>query len=202
MKRLFLPISAVTALLAACVTPPPPPEAAALEFSTEVSCTETFQQTAAIDMTPETEEGITVRRSALDGESNCITTINGAVPYALYKLPAANNIASINAGSIFEPARVLGANVHFLNADMEPMRSFRIEEMRHRGSTLSVLVQPREEEVFVVIVADRSSAGSAYNRSRPDNGEEIATDSVAYSIVGQSFVRIYYFKPENALPES
>ena len=191
-----------TVLLAACVTPPPPPEAAALDFAPTAKCTDGFVQETAIDMTPEEPQGYTVRRGVLDNASACLTSDGAAVPYALYRLPSANNTASVQAGSIFEPARILGAHVHFLDADLRPTRSYGAGDMLHRGSTLSVLVRPRESEAYVAIVADRELSYSAYDRSRPEDGNGKANDRIPYSLLGRSFVRVYYYDPTTMLPES
>ena len=191
---------AASTWLAACTSSPPPPEVAALEFIPNKECSTGFTSTVAIDMQPEVPVSVTIRRSVLNADSDCLIKDDAAVPYALYQLPVASNMASINAGAIFEPERILGTQVQFLDAGLSPVRSFSVKDMLHRGSTLSVLVRPKDNERFVAIVADNKTINHAYNRSRPENGQSIAADSSPYSFLGLSFVRIYYHDPDDLDP--
>lgn len=202
MKFSKITALAATAAITGCATPPPPPEAAALQFTPIIECTESFSAAAAVDMTPEAPEGITVRRVVLGSDSPCLSADGAPVPYALYKLPIASNVASINAGSVFEPVRILGAQVQILDADLSTTRSFSADNMLHRGSTLSVLVRPKPNEQYIAIVADRGLTNNSYNRSRPQAGNTKSLDRVDYSLLGGSFVRVYYYDPDEVGTDS
>lgn len=198
MKKHTLIAASTMGLLAACVTAPPPPEPAVLELAVSETCTSDFVAAGAIDMTPQAPEGQTIRKLALNGETTCLRHETGQTPYALFKLPAASNIASINAGSVFEQARILGATVHLLDGELQPTRSFKANDMLHRGLSLSVLVRPKTEEKYVAVVSDPTLSGDRFNRSRPNNEDGEASDSIAYSLLGTAFVRVYYSDPAGA----
>lgn len=207
MQSILKLMPALAVAAAACATAPPPPPEASLTFQGAAICSATLQ---AMDATPITLEAPTGQHYAAvpitAAASPCLTGEGTARPYALLRLPEAQNIASINVGALLEARRVFAAEVVLLNADMSVSRHLGPETFRHRGKTWSALVRPQPGETFVAIMANPDLIGETFAYVVTPRPAESSADQgasgfhVPYSYEGTVFVRLYFNDPATLAP--
>lgn len=197
--------------LGACVTATPaaPP---VLQPTAQTACAPAISLATPTDLTPPKPAGSFEKIVAVTAAAPCLaSSAGGRQGYAVFALPGAGKVASINAGAVIEPKRLLAASVFTAAADGHVVRAFPASELLHRGHTVSVLFTPQADERFVVVAADASLVGNAYSfvALDPANADSPAhksshADAVRFapdlsaapwSYEGNAFVRIYFADP-------
>ncbi len=150
--------------------------------------------------------GSYMQTTELDQDSPCLTLSDGTTPYAIFVLPEVDNLVSISAGGMYEPARMLAPTVTTYSANMQPVRRVHPDSFSQRGFGYAALFRPREDERYVVITADRNLV--ALKATTVDALPEIYQDASAYSVAlrneqaeffsmaGTAYVRAFYSDPD------
>lgn len=202
MTMKFATISGLGIALAACATPPAP---AITSFTPTAVCTPDANIMSARALTPPVPAGRYELVVPIDAATPCLQQVAAgtSAPYVVFELPNLPNTASINAGGVIEPLRVVGPRVFTLDTSGQFVRQFDQAQLQHRGQTQSVLFRPQADERFVVVAVDAGMVGQRmpFTVALPDQGqadEGISTPllpGVEYSYEGMLFARAYFFEP-------
>jgi hypothetical protein len=200
--------------LASCVKAVPPAEAV-LSFTPAQACASAISATGATALTPQKPAGQFAQSVNINAASPCYVDANGAsAAYAIFALPMAD-AASVNAGAVLEPRRVLAPQVMTLDASLNPVRSFAADDFHHRGHSYSVLFRPTAAERYVVVATNTALVGNRFSyvsvdpstvsppaRLAPNTTAETYRERLgaAYSYEGQAFARVYFNAPAAATP--
>lgn len=206
----------VALLLAGCVTAPPalPP---VLQASAVGACTAAASTAGAVDLTPKAAAGTSEKIVTVSASSACLAGETAKQGYAVFALPTTGLVASLSAGAIIEPKRVLAPSVATLSGDGRVVRTFAKDDLQHRGRTVSVLFKPKPEERFVIVAADAASVGGQFklvtvdpagadaqaHKAKHEAGLKIATVTAGapYSFEGEAFARVYFADPAPPAPK-
>jgi hypothetical protein len=166
-----------------------------------------------MSLTPEDPAASVAKIVKIDATTPCLKDGSGAQkPYAVFALPTAGEVASVNAGAVIESSRLFAPAVFTLGADNSIRRTFGQEALTRRGRTLSVLFRPVADERYVVIATDPAVVGQRMPLVSVDpasaevpahltgkGGVDADTYrgglSVPYSYEGQVFARVYFADP-------
>ena len=199
MSRYKLTLLLSLASLTACATSTPPPPAT-LTYSPSVTCSAQFDLTQAISLESEAPTAKNKKMSELNETSACMDDGEVQSPYALFKLPTATNLASVQAGAILDPNRVAAPRIVFLDGGGRTVRSIKSEDLRRRGNSLSVLVRPENNESYVAILIDTASIGDHFSyvtNPEPDSDSaESSSFTTPYSYYGRTFAKVFYSDPD------
>lgn len=197
---------------AACATAPPPPPPPALTFAGTADCSETPDASLATVVTVKKRQTSGNITKTIDTEAPCVTVDGSKRPYALFRLPKGLSIESVQAGGLFQRARVFAPEVLMLDAEMTPVRTFGPEAYRNRGGSWSTFFRAREGEQYILVRANPDLIGDGYNFAigEQDPLPETASRFVVlstpttqkdYSYEGMVFVRIYLSEPSEVQPK-
>ncbi|MCI4646293.1 MAG: hypothetical protein MRY64_16045 [Hyphomonadaceae bacterium] len=210
MNSLRLAVGLAALALAGCQLPTPPP--AALSFTPATACSERFQSAGATDLTPDAPTASIRRYFVVDTVAPCLVEAGQDLPYALFKLPTTGNPASANAGAIMAANRVFAAKIVTLDANLNEVRRFEHDVFLRRGSSLTHLFRPTDDEAYIAIMASPELVGGRYSMitgdldsvTRTGQWERLFKDDEAYrnglsspySYEGEVFVQVYFAEPE------
>ena len=207
-------ILAATALCsaAACATAPPPPAPAALAFAGSADCSDVPDASVAETVTVKKRQTSGNLTRTIDSEAPCMTVGGSQRPYALFRLPDGVSIESVQAGGLFQRARVFAPEVVMLDADLAPVRTFGARAYQNRGGSWSTFFRAHENEKYVLVRANPDLIGNGYSFTLGDDEPEpqpaskfviITTPETRkdYSYEGMAFVRIYLSEPSAIAPK-
>jgi hypothetical protein len=154
------PAVAAGLVLAGCATPPPPPPLLTYAGS---SCAAAPNLAGAISLTPKKPKTDYSVPALLDGAAPCLQAATGPTPYRVFALPPAPESKMLTVGAMLEGVRLVPPLVAVLDAQGHVTRSFSAQDLYFRGAVLSVMLQPRPGEAYVLVTTDRSRIGQRYD---------------------------------------
>lgn len=152
---------AVAALLAGCassVTYLP-----SLTSFDRTDCATAPDLAGAIDLTPQKDDRAWTVDQSIGETGPCLVQDGASVPYTLFALPPAGSSRAVEIGSLMEPGRLFSPRIALLDADGRVVRQFETDNLMFRSSIYSTRFVPSEDQRYVLVTAEPSLIGSAYD---------------------------------------
>jgi len=185
--------------LAACATTADPIPEPVLEFQVADNCSDDIDLAQSIGMPDDAKlvkrmmrNRTIVLKETMSESTSCLTGEMGfSGPYAIFEVPDMVTGQVITAGSIIDSNSMFAAKIDVLDSEGRIVRSFSRDEYRRLGERYGVQFQPKSDQAFVLIRADKDIIGDLEKTIETAVSAQTVTMSTGvYTSSGTNFVGV------------